>query len=299
VQRGIAHYLDFAVHADLAALPERWRLGPRYETATPDRYASRGAALTALVAEVGNLVEATRAAEEFEDWESVAQLCEASWSAQLKAGRHDELVPLLRIAGRVARERLPATRMAGRLHAQLALALVELREFEAAEEALRFAAEADRAAGHLRGRATAVESLGLLRLRQWRWREAHDCFDEAGTLWDLVGPDDDGFADQARARALLHRHRGRALRGLGDIAGSLAQSHTALASFKAIGDEYNAARTLTDLAETHLRSGAPGAALPLIDEALSALESHRADYHVSHLRALRAQCSEGGITEEA
>ncbi len=290
VLRAVAHFLDFAVHADLAALPERWHLGPAYATATPGRYPDRGAALTALVAELGNLVEAARAAAEFEDWEKVAQFGEASWAAQLKAGRHDETLPLLRIATRVAREHFPATRMAGRLHAQFGLGLVELREFQEAEEALLFAAGADRDAGHLRGQATAVESLGLLRLRQWRWQEAHDCFEEAGALWDRVGPGDDGFADLARARALLHRHRGRALRGLDELPASLAQSHTALASFRAIGDVYNAARTLTDLAETHLKADAPQAALPLVDEALAVLEPDQATHHITHLRALRAQC---------
>lgn len=297
VRRGVAHHLDVAVHAARAALPDRWPVGARYAAADPGRHPSRGEALAVLVAALDNLTEAARAAEEFEDWDTVTELAEASWPAQLKAGREDQVLPLLRIAARVVGARQPATRMAGRIHTQLGLALLELRDHAAAEDALRAAARADRAADHLRGQATAVESLGLLRLRQWRWQEAYDCFAEAGALWDRVGPGDDGFADLARARALLHRHSGRALRGLDDLTASLAQSHTALAAFRAIGDAYNAARTLTDLAETHLKADAPEAALPLIDEALDTLEAEGADPHVRYLRTLRARCT-GDLTPE-
>lgn len=297
VQRGVAHHVDVAVHAARAALPKRWPLGARYAAADPDRHPSTAAALTVLVAALGNLTEAARAAEEFEDWDTVLELAEASWPAQLKAGREDQVLPLLRIAARVAGVHRPETRMAGRIHAQLGLALLELSEHAAAEDALRAAAEADRDADHLRGQATAVESLGLLRLRQWRWQEAYDCFAEAGALWDRVGPGDEGFDDLTRARALLHRHSGRALRGLGDLTAALAQSHTALATFRAIDDVYNAARTLTDIAETQLKAGAPEAALPLIDEALPLLAAEGAVPHVRYLRTLRDQCT-GDLTPE-
>ncbi|GHH85174.1 hypothetical protein GCM10018793_52140 [Streptomyces sulfonofaciens] len=297
VHRAVAYYLDFAVHADLAALPERWHLGPRYRQATADRYPSRGAALAALKAELANLVQAVRAAEEFQDWASVSQLTEALWAVQLKAGRHDELLPALRIAARAAHERFPGTRMAGRMHTQLAFALLELRQFEEAEAQLRRAADAVRGAGHTQGVATAVESLGLLRLAQWRWQDALDCFTEAAAVLDGIAPGGEGFDDLPRARALLHRHRGRALRGLDRLPEALEESATALAHFRASGERYNAARTLTDLAETRLRAADPDGALPLIDEALAALESEQADHHVSHLRALRAQCADdGGVT---
>jgi tetratricopeptide (TPR) repeat protein len=292
VRRGVEHVVRAAVAADAAALPHRWHVSRRYDDAGQDRCPDEGAALAALVAELPNVVEAARAAADFEDADTVAVLAEASWSAQLKAGRHDEVLPLLRLAARTAHEHGLAPRAAGRVHAQLGLALTELGDHTAAESAFRDAAEADRAAGHLRGQATAVESLGLLRLRQWRWQEAADCFAQADAVWDGVGPGDDGFADLPRARALLQRHTGRALRGLGDLTASLARSHTALASFRALGDTYNAARTLTDLAETRLEAGAPQDALPLIDEALALLPAEAAP-HVRYLRSLRAQVTSG------
>ncbi|MFJ1785940.1 hypothetical protein ACIOML_16690 [Streptomyces anulatus] len=54
----------------------------------------------------------------------------------------------------------------------------------------RASARDKRAAGHTCGLASAVAFLGLLRLRQWRFADAYDCFGEAyntaRTLTDLA-----------------------------------------------------------------------------------------------------------------
>ncbi|UQA95355.1 tetratricopeptide repeat protein [Streptomyces halobius] len=305
VSRGVAWSLEFAVRADRAVLPQRWHLGPLYARLEPGHpYADQSEALTALVGELGQLLEAVRAAEELGDRDSVCQLCEALWSVQLKAGRHDELLPALRAGTRAAdaleadaraadgasEGALAASRTSGRTHTQLALALVEVGRYEEAESELRAAADAEQRAGHSRGRATAVESLGLQRLRQWRFHEAYDCFDTADGLLAAIPQDGEGAADVPRARALLERHRGRALRGLARWDEAEQRLRRALRFFRETAEPYNTARTLTDLAETHLDAGAPAAARPLIDEATRLLQGERATFPLIHLRALGERC---------
>ncbi|MFE3825329.1 tetratricopeptide repeat protein [Streptomyces sp. NPDC059092] len=285
-------YLRLAVRARLAALPQAWAIGPLYDelAGTSGPYGDEGEALTALRAELGNLVQAVLAAEEFGDPDSVYQLCQALWPLQLKAGHHDEILPALRAGARVVDTHHPGSRMAGRMHVLLALNLMELWHYEEAETHLTAAVRAEAEAGHRRGQASAVESLGLLRLRQWRFQEAYACFEEASAVLDGVGPDDEGARDLPRARALLERHRGRALRGLGGFPEARERLESALGFFRAGADPYNAARTLTDLAETHLAEGRPESALPLIDEATATLDKEKAAHHLAHLRALRERC---------
>lgn len=289
--RTVEWYLRLAVRARLAALPQGWGIGPLYEelAESPGPYGDEGEALTALGAELGNLIQAVYTAEELGDPDSVYQLCQAFWPIQLKAGRHDELLPALRAGARVAEARHPRSRMAGRMHSLLALDLIELRQYEEAELQLAAAAEAEAASGHLRGHASAVESLGLLRLRQWRYEEAYACFGEAGSLLDGIRPGDEGERDLPRARALLERHSGRALRDLGRFTEARERLCTALEFFRT-GDAYNAARTLTDLAETHLAEGDTRGALLLIEEAMVPLDKEKAAHHLAHLRALRERC---------
>ncbi|MFI9162679.1 tetratricopeptide repeat protein [Kitasatospora aureofaciens] len=301
VTRSVDTLLRLAVAADCAALPQRWHLGPLYAVlcrngypeGSPDSYPDEAQALAALGAELPNLVEAVRAAEEFAAPELVCQLVEALWAVQLKAGRHDELLPALRAGARAAAAPGTAPRFAGRMHGQLALALVELQEYPEAERQLLLAAEAEEKDGHLRGQATAVESLGLLRLRQWRYTEALDCFDRAVGLLDGIGPDGDGSADLPRARALLSRHRGRALRGLGRFDRARAALEEAVAFFRGTDEGYNTARALTDLAQALIEQGHGAQALPLLDEAGTLLERQGARFHLAPLGVLRSLCVNG------
>ncbi|WP_030936564.1 tetratricopeptide repeat protein [Streptomyces sp. NRRL S-646] len=287
VTRVVAGYRNLAVGAARAALPESWRV-PAADS--PVSFPDRGTAVAALAAEAPALVEAVHAAEEFRDWATVVLLCQALWPLQLKAGHHDVLLPALRAGARTADEHFPGTRTAGALHAQLAHTLTELRRWDEAEPEALAAARDEQTAGHVRGHASAVEFLGLLRLRQWRFEEAYACFEEAYGILDGIGPEDEGAADLPRARALLDRHRGRALRGLGRREEAVQRLDRALRFFRDTGEAYNTARTLTDLAETHLDGGESETARPLIDEALTALGRENAEYQVAWLRVLRERC---------
>ncbi|MFC9841940.1 tetratricopeptide repeat protein [Streptomyces sp. NPDC060223] len=295
VSRTVEGYLHLAVGAAQAALPESWRVP---SGTSPILYADRGEAVAALATESRNLVQAVYAAEEFHDWDTVARLCQALWPLQLKAGHHDVLLPALRIGARTAEAHFPGTRTAGALHVQLAHTLTELRRWDEAEPEALAAARDEHAAGHLRGHASAVEILGLLRLRQWRWQEAYDSFDEAGGILDGIGPDEEGAVDLPRARALLERHRGRALRGLGRRDEARERLERALSFFRESGEAYNTARALTDLAETRLDGGEFTDALSLIDEAVTALAKENAAYHLAHLRALRERCVSAAGAQE-
>ncbi|MFD9599674.1 tetratricopeptide repeat protein [Streptomyces sp. NPDC059970] len=288
--RTLLAYADLATSAAHQALPESWRVPAPAEDRIGQRYADRGAALDALLAELGNLVEAVRCAEESGDPGTAVRLSRSLWPLQLKAGHHEMLLPALRIGARLVDAHLPGSLDAGALHAQLAHSLTELGRWEEAETETLAAARAEESAAHKRGHASAVEFLGLLRLRQWRYQEAYECFDEAGVILNTMGAHDEGTADLPRAQALLERHRGRALRGLGQGGEARERLQTALRHFRASGDTYNTARTLTDLAETWLDEEDTEAALPLIDEAIATLDGQRAEYHLSHLRRMRERC---------
>lgn len=286
VSRTVQHYVHLGLAAAKAALPLSWRVP---SAATPLSYENPGAGVAALAAEAPNLVQAVHAAEEFGDWDTVVLLDQTLWPLQLKAGHHDILLPALQAGVRTADTHFPGTRTAGALHAQLAHSLMELRRWDEAEPEALAAARDERAGGHVRGHASAVEFLGLLRLRQWRFDEAYRAFDEADGILDGIGPGDEGAADLPRARALLERHRGRALRGLGRPAEAVERLEHALAFFRE-GEAYNTARTLTDLAETRLNEGEFTGARALIDEAATVLRDENAEQHLSYLRLLRERC---------
>ncbi len=294
VRRAVRWCVTFAEPASRAALSHGWRLGDTQPPAPGGvPYTNAGEALGALRAELGNLLQAVGAAEELSDPDAVFRLNQALWPVQLKMGCHDELLPALRAGVRATEARDPASREAARMHTLLGLNLMELGRWPEAESAFTAAAHAERAAGHTRGHATAVESLGLLRLREWRFQEAYDCFEAADRILDDVTADGEGSRDLPRARALLQRHRGRALRGLGQWAQAETRLESALAFFRDTHEAYNTARTLTDLAETYEASGRATAALPLIDEAIASLTNEQAHHHLIHLRALHERCLAG------
>ncbi|MFI5741103.1 tetratricopeptide repeat protein [Streptomyces anulatus] len=289
--RAVEYYLRLSVTAARVALPESWRV-PDALAGRPDHvYAGRGDAVARLAVELPNLVEAVATAEEFGKPDTVLTLCRALWPLQLKAGHHEAVLPALRAGTAVADDQVPGSRTAGALHVQLAHTMGELQLWDEAGAEAAAAARDERAAGHTRGLASAIEVLGLLRLRQWRFQDAYDCFDESAAVLDGIRPADEGAADVPRARALLERHRGRALRGLGRLDEAQEHARRALAVFRANGEAYNTARALTDLAEILLAAEEPAAALPLTDEAIRILSGENADQHVEYLRRLRERCS--------
>ncbi|MEU0398695.1 ATP-binding protein [Streptomyces sp. NPDC006197] len=294
VDRVLGTLLARVLSASRAALPESWRTEP-----PPEHRAGTGAVpdgIAVLTAEVANVARAVAVAEEHQHVDTALWLARSLWPLQLKAGYWDEILPALRDAARYAEESRADERMTAALHFQLAHCLGETGRWEQAGRAARAAVTYERAAGHRRGEASAVELLGLLSLNRWSFEEAYERFTEAESVYRRIGPGEEGAADLPRALALIERHQGRALRGLGRLDESRRRLERAVDFFAgrtgAPPEAYNRARALTDLAETLHDAGDDAAALARIAEAEVLLPSSAVP-HRAYLAGLRRRCEAG------
>lgn len=288
VSRVLDGLLLRARHAAHAALPQSWRTEPAPALGRPCASAAEG--MAALLADAATFVHAVTVAGDHGHVDVATALGRALWPLQLKAGHWDQVLPALRAATRCAEGHPGDPRTAGALHFQLAHCLGEMRRWDEADEAACAAVAAERAAGHRRGEASAVELLGLLNLHRLQADVALERFVEARRIYDLIGPEDEGAADLPRARALLGRHQGRALRLQGRLDASRQRLERAREFFSAHGEAYNEARALTDLAETLHDSGDDTAALQRIEEAEALLNPQQAAPHLHYLAVLRRRC---------
>ncbi|MCS0603101.1 tetratricopeptide repeat protein [Streptomyces sp. LP11] len=290
VARTLDALLNRVLHAAHAVLPQSWRTEPAPERGAACRDEAQGVAV--LAAEVGNVVRAVTVAEEHGHLDTALRLARALWPLQLKAGHWDEVLPALHAATRCADRHRPDSRMAGALHFQLAHCLGELGRGEDADRAASAAVACERAAGHRRGEASAVELRGLLLLHRWEWEAAYERFTEAEAVYGEIISGQEGARDLPRALALVERHQGRALRGMGRFEESRRLLETAVAFFAAQGEGYNQARALTDLAETLHEEGDNARALDRITEAERLLPA-AAVPHRQYLAGLRLRCETG------
>ncbi|MEU7064525.1 ATP-binding protein [Streptomyces sp. NPDC046161] len=291
VTRTLDALLDQALHAAHAALPRSWRTEPA--PARGEAYRDEAEGVAVLVAEAGNLVRAVSVARQYQHLTTAMRLGRALWPLQLKAGHWDEVLPALRAAARSADEHRPNSRMAGALHFQLGHCLGELGRWEEADEEAQAAVACERAAGHLRGEASAVELLGLLSLHRWLYGPAYERFVEAERIYRRIAPGQEGAQDVPRALALAGRHQGRALRGMGRLDESRRLLEEATEFFARQAEAYNQARALTDLAETLHDAGRNTEALKKIDDAERLLDPAAAP-HLGYLAALRLRCEVAG-----
>ncbi|HET6857277.1 MAG TPA: tetratricopeptide repeat protein, partial [Streptomyces sp.] len=284
VRRLLIQYVDAAAAADSCVIPGRWRLGPAYArlAPAPPAYASAAEAVAWLVAEHENLVEAVRTSAEYGHDELTWQLCETLWALYLRQGFHEDWIATHRLGVEAAARCPDVPEALGRMHAQLGFAHLGLSQWDSAEREFEAAAEADRRAGHARGEATAVESLGLVRLKQCRWEEAADCFRRAQSL-----------TDDPRARALLAHHLGRALSGLGSYEEAAAQLESAQQLLRDLPspDLYNEARVLTSLGETALAAGRPERAQECLERAAAQMAADKAVVQQAAIAELRARAT--------
>ncbi|WP_066933194.1 tetratricopeptide repeat protein [Streptomyces sp. NBRC 110611] len=311
VRRIVGWLLRRAAAADFRVLPQRWRLGRAYrelngptENGPTESGPEDGrAALAELRRERENLAAAVRAADHYGFDELVWQLCEAMWGLHLRLGFHEQWIETHLLGVEAARRQAAEfgdPRAEGRMLVQLAFAYMGARRAEAAGEALGQAVAAEERARHHRGQASAVEALGLLRLKMWDWDGAEPCFEEARRVLGRIGPGEEGAQDVPRALALLEHHIGRAQRGQRRHADAVRRLHGALARFRALdgGDLYNEGRVYMSLGETHLDAGEYELAQVCLDQAIATMRSVGAELQHADAAELRARCA-GGLGDPA
>ncbi|NYI07813.1 tetratricopeptide repeat protein [Allostreptomyces psammosilenae] len=286
VHRMARWYLETAAAADMVLMPDRWRLGPVYDRLRSRAGAADGspeAALGVLEAERANLRAIVRAAEEYGFDELVWQLCEALWGLYFRHGHHDDWLDTHR-RGVAAAERCADLRAEGRMRCQLGFALLALERWEEAEEQFTGAERADGSAGHRRGEATALEFLGLLRMRQSRWADALMVLEQARELAAELG--------DPRALALLEHHIGRALGGEGRYADAERQLTRARELMARLPDPYNEARVMTSLAEVLLAEGRATEAAGVLATVAEVMEREQAAGQSAAVAELRSRVAE-------
>ncbi|MEV5594333.1 tetratricopeptide repeat protein [Streptomyces sp. NPDC052496] len=283
VRRTLLWYVRAAAAADACVLPGRWHLGPAYTrlAGRPAAYTDGLSALAWLRDERENLTEAVRAAADHGLDDLTWQLCEAMWGLHLRLGFHQQWISTHRLGVEAAvrcAEECPEAE--GRMRAQLGFAYLGLAEYRQAREQFERAAAADRRAGHVRGQATAVESLGLLQLKQERWSDAAECFRSARSLARQVG--------DPRALALLEHHLGRSLQGMGRHDEAIGQLLHARELIRALPDPYNEARVLMSLGRTLLDAGRAEEAGEPLGRAASVMAAEGSVVQQADLAELRA-----------
>ncbi|MHB9858917.1 NB-ARC domain-containing protein [Streptomyces sp. YIM S03343] len=310
VRRVTVGELRFAAEADFRVMPKRWRLGPAYTglTLPPDREPCDGKrALEALREERENLAAVVGAAAHHGFDEHVWQLCEAMWGLHLLLGFHAQWIDTHLLGVEAARRgaaEFGDPRAVGRMLVQLAFAYMGVGSAREAESALTEAAAADQACAHHRGQASAVEALGLLRLKQWRYAEARQCFEEAREVLARIGEHDPGREDVPRATALLENHIGRAEARQGHREAALTRLNSALALFRRLpggGDPYNEGRVYMSLGEAHLDAGDLEQSRVCLDKAVDVMTATGAGLQLADAAELRARCHRlaGRPAEEA
>lgn len=157
----------------------------------------------------------------------------------------------------------------------------------------RAAVACERAAGHLRGEASSVELLGLLAMQSWDYPSAYEHFVATEALYRGITSGQEGGGDLPRAFALVGRHQGRALRGMGRLGEARPLLEAAVSFFAEQGEAYNQARALTDLAEALHEADEDAAALEKIAEAERLLDP-AAVPHLEYLAGLRLRCEAVG-----
>ncbi|MFI2202481.1 NB-ARC domain-containing protein [Streptomyces sp. NPDC020192] len=311
VRRVAVAQLRFAAAADFRVMPLRWRLGPAYRGLVlpePRDPADGKRALAELRAERENLAAVIRAAAHHGFHDYVWQLCEAMWGLHLLLGFHAQWIDThllgVEAARRSVAEEFGDPRAVGRMWTQLAFGYMGAGQVAQAEDALVRARAADRDCGHHRGEATAVEALGLLRLKQWEFAGAQECFEEAQEVLRRIGPGEDGWADVPRATALLEHHIGRALTRQRHFPSAVGRLNDALAQFRRLpggGDTYNAGRVYMSLGDAHLDAGDAEQARVCLDEAVKVMTEAGAGLQLADAVEARARChrASGRRAEEA
>ncbi|HKN99522.1 MAG TPA: tetratricopeptide repeat protein [Pseudonocardiaceae bacterium] len=233
-------YLDVAVAADLALLPTRRRVGPRFDRGRPRPvvFTSHREALAWLDSERANVLAAARAADEH-GWDDLTwQFCEAMWGCFVHARRYADWLALHDI-GIPAAHRLGDTVAEARLRVQLGLAMVGLRRHTDADRELRTALTLAEQADDQFTVATTLSELAGLAQATGDLAGALDYLRAARALREVIGT--------PRAVALCRRRTGEVLAQLGRSDEAITELSAAAGVLRELGDLAQHAKALAAL----------------------------------------------------
>lgn len=280
VGRLLEWYLRRTAAADAVIMPGRWRLNTYYgriPAARDPRAEERE--WKWLEAERPTLLICVRLASATGRYELVWMLCEALWSLYFRRQYYDDWIETHRL-GIAAAVQLRDGRAEGRLRCQLGIAYVERNRFDDARHEFTQALEADRAAGHRRGQATAWEQLGGL-------DESMGRFDEAVTAFSMAL----SISEDERAKAINWHRLGRVHLATEDMTEADQAFHRSLDLLAGLDppDPYNVARVRTSRGEREIRLGHGVEARALLVAALAVMVRERAALQEARIRHLLAE----------
>ncbi len=254
--RVVQWYLDGAVAADRVVVPDRPRVGPRYEVA-PAAFGRVAEALGWLETERGNLVNATREAADHGRHDLAWQLAEAQWGLYLHRRHLTDWVTTFEIGARAARRAGHAV-AESRLRLQLAIGYVELGRREDASREVSRALDLGKAAGDLGSVSTALRQLGRIARAGGDAEGALTYFRHSLAVATELG--------RPRSVALAHRRIGEALTDLGRLEEAVAEFTEAGQILADLGQRVELARLRGVMARPLLE-------LDRVDEAARLLEA--------------------------
>lgn len=276
ITRSVAWYLREAVAADLVVLPGRWRLGPLYErlAGTRPAYAGPAEASKWLESNLPGLLAAVRAAHDAGLHEQSWQLCEALWGVLL-FGKHYAVWLASHEIGLLSSQACADQCAEAQMRIQFGAAHRSLGDLGTASEHFSRALELFREARHRLGEASALDQLGVVRLRQGSYERALSDFTEALAIHESIG--------RPRGIALMNFNIGQTLAAWGRQGEAVGYLRTADRQFEAISERYHRARALTALGGALIGSGYPRAAEDPLRRALTITEEIGASYDRAHV----------------
>jgi tetratricopeptide (TPR) repeat protein len=291
IARSVAWYLRQAVAADVVVLPGRWRLGPLYERqgGTRPAHASPAEASKWLESHLPGLLAAVRAAHDAGLHQQAWQLCEALWGVLLFGKHYAAWLASHQVGLRSARA-CADRRAEAQMHIQLGAAHRSLGELGTADQHFSRALELFREVGHRLGEASALDQLGVVRLRRDCYDGAISDFTKALAIHQAIG--------RPRGIALMNFNIGQTLAASGRQDEAIDYLRTADRQFAAIGEPYHRARALTALGGVLIGSGRASAAEEPLRRALTITEELGASYDRAHVHVRLADVA-GALGEPA
>jgi tetratricopeptide (TPR) repeat protein len=272
----VVWYLREAVAADLVVLPGRWRLGPLYEwlAGTRPAYAGPAEASKWLESNLPGLLAAVRAAHDAGLHEQAWQLCEALWGVLL-FGKHYAAWLASHEIGLLSSRACADQCAEAQIRIQFGAAHRSLGDLGTASEHVSCALELFRESGHRLGEASALDQLGVVRLRRGCYDGALSDFTEALAIHQSIG--------RPRGMALMNLNIGQTLAASGRHDEAVRYLRAADGQFEAISEPYHRARALTALGGALIGSGHPRAAEDPLRRALAITEELGASYDRAHV----------------